>query len=168
MATPRNWGKRKRLKVAGCAWNLPVESVTLCLSSPLGPRQAQECGLHLSVGLNFERRREASLWKPVAGWKEELVKQEATQDGITPKEPHLRKPVPSVQAHLTLVFSRSFSARGLTDVVSDEPLCWSGKSTIAHQAQRQEIKVLVTLASQLAFQPWVGLTSQLRGLLPLN
>lgn len=29
-------------------------------------------------------------------------------------------------------------------MVSDEPLCWSGKSTKEHQAQRQEIKALTS------------------------
>lgn len=54
-------------------------------------------------------------------------------------------------------------------MVSDEPLCWSGKSTIEHQAQRQEIKALVTLASQLAFQLWVGpFISQLLGFFPFK
>lgn len=40
-------------------------------------------------------------------------------------------------------------------MVSDEALCWSGKNTVEHQAQRQEIKALVTFVPQVAFQPWV-------------
>lgn len=71
---------------------------------PLGAhaRKAQEHGLHLSVVLNPRRSREPSLWKPVAGWMEELVKQETSQEGLSPPgSPSLQKPVSSVEAHLT-------------------------------------------------------------------
>lgn len=53
-------------------------------------------------------------------------------------------------------------------MVSDEPLCWTGTSSIERRAQRQAIKARGALASQPAFPAWVGLTPRLLGFLPVH
>lgn len=67
--------------------------------TPVGLAEHRSTG-STEHGVEVREEREASL-EPLAGWMEELAKHETTQEGIHPRDPHLWKPVPSVQAHLT-------------------------------------------------------------------
>lgn len=90
-------GKRKQLEVSGVCGPYGI-----CNSVPLISLGAQtsaeawapsERGVQLG-GEQGGQPPEASGWMGGAS-------QETAQEGVTPKEPRLRKPVPSVQAHLT-------------------------------------------------------------------
>lgn len=103
------------MKAPGLVTLFPAESVILC-----PPGSPQEHGLHQCVLVNFARSR-----RPTA---EAAGEPKRPGRHFSPRAPPLEALSPP-WAHLTFGLLQILSARGPTDVVSDERLCWARKTT---------------------------------------